>query len=184
MHLVGGRRKKLFLDAMVVQQGRLTEKHKAASKDELLEMIRFGADTVIRMNDVEDEDFNIEDVLAQVRQPSPINLSRSSAQRSPFTITRHPLRRRAHSSRFTRVRVHVFFLPNVLTHFSSWPFFLLASFSSWQSTKKTSEMTEKLKSAAGSSMAANFSMDGGAGLDLYQKEEEGASTGDGEAEER
>eukprot|EP00961_Rhodomonas_salina_P140036 1884346-Rhodomonas_salina.1 len=158
MHLVGGRRKKLFLDAMVVQQGRLTEKHKAASKDELLEMIRFGADTVIRMNDVEDEDFNIEDVLAQVRQPSPINLSRSSAQRSPFTITRHPLRRRAHSSRFTRVRVH--------------------------STKKTSEMTEKLKSAAGSSMAANFSMDGGAGLDLYQKEEEGASTGDGEAEER
>jgi len=32
--------KKLFLDAMVVQQGRLTDKHKSANKDELLEMIR------------------------------------------------------------------------------------------------------------------------------------------------
>ena len=28
--------------------GRLVDKHKAASKDELLEMIRFGADTVSR----------------------------------------------------------------------------------------------------------------------------------------
>jgi SWI/SNF-related matrix-associated actin-dependent regulator of chromatin subfamily A member 5 len=49
--------KKLFLDAMVVQQGRLVDKHKAASKDELLEMIRFGADTVIRMGDSEANDF-------------------------------------------------------------------------------------------------------------------------------
>jgi SWI/SNF-related matrix-associated actin-dependent regulator of chromatin subfamily A member 5 len=56
--------KKLFLDAMVVQQGRLSDKHKAASKDELLEMIRFGADTVIRMGDVDSTDFDIEEVLA------------------------------------------------------------------------------------------------------------------------
>ena len=40
--------KKLFLDAMVVQQGRLSDKHKGANKDELLEMIRFGAERVIR----------------------------------------------------------------------------------------------------------------------------------------
>ena len=34
----------------------------AASKEELLEMIRFGADTVIRMGDIEDTEFDIEDV--------------------------------------------------------------------------------------------------------------------------
>ena len=45
-------------------QGRLSDKHKSASKDELLEMIRFGADTVIRMGDVDSADFDIEDVLA------------------------------------------------------------------------------------------------------------------------
>ena len=57
--------KKLFLDAMVVQQGRLVDKHKAASKDELLEMIRFGADTVIRMGDSEANDFG------EKQKPSP-----------------------------------------------------------------------------------------------------------------
>lgn len=96
--------KKLFLDAMVVQQGRLVDKHKAASKDELLEMIRFGADTVIRMGEgTEDGDFDIEEVLAAGK-------------------------------------------------------------------KKTQELTARLKEMAGSSMAANFSMDGGSGADdkLYQ----------------
>jgi SWI/SNF-related matrix-associated actin-dependent regulator of chromatin subfamily A member 5 len=85
--------KKLFLDAMVVQQGRLSEKHKAASKDELLDMIRFGADTVIRMTDAENEDFDIDEVLAKGKA-------------------------------------------------------------------KTEEMNAKVKEMAGSSMAANFSMDG------------------------
>ena len=56
--------KKLFLDAMVVQQGRLSDKHKSASKDELLDMIRFGADTVMRIKDVESTEFDIEEVLA------------------------------------------------------------------------------------------------------------------------
>mmetsp|Transcript_59811 Transcript_59811/g.146980 ORF Transcript_59811/g.146980 Transcript_59811/m.146980 type:complete len:856 (-) Transcript_59811:235-2802(-) len=94
--------KKLFLDAMVVQQGRLVDKHKAASKDELLEMIRFGADTVIRMGDVDDSDFDIEAVLAAGK-------------------------------------------------------------------KKTDELTARLKEMAGSSMAANFSMDGGGTEDkLYE----------------
>eukprot|EP00960_Hanusia_phi_P061004 764699-Hanusia_phi.AAC.2 len=103
--------KKLFLDAMVVQQGRLTDKHKSASKDELLEMIRFGADTVIRMGDVESGEFDIDAVLAAGK-------------------------------------------------------------------KKTEEMTAKLKEMAGSSMAANFSMDGGQTDSLYQiPDEESADTG-------
>ncbi|EKX31046.1 hypothetical protein GUITHDRAFT_83481 [Guillardia theta CCMP2712] len=103
--------KKLFLDAMVVQQGRLTDKHKSASKDELLEMIRFGADTVIRMGDVESGEFDIDAVLAAGK-------------------------------------------------------------------KKTEEMTAKLKEMAGSSMAANFSMDGGQTDSLYQMpDEESADTG-------
>jgi SWI/SNF-related matrix-associated actin-dependent regulator of chromatin subfamily A member 5 len=93
--------KKLFLDAMVVQQGRLSDKHKSASKDELLEMIRFGADTVIRMGDAAHEDFDIDQVLAAGK-------------------------------------------------------------------KKTEELKAQLKLMAGSSMADNFSMDGGQGL--YQKE--------------
>lgn len=54
--------KKLFLDAMVIQQGRLMEKNKSANKEELLEMIRFGADEVVRLGDVESPDFDIEEV--------------------------------------------------------------------------------------------------------------------------
>lgn len=38
---------KLFLDAIVVQQGRLVEANKSLSKDDLLSMVRFGADEVI-----------------------------------------------------------------------------------------------------------------------------------------
>ena len=38
--------KKLYLDAVVIQQGRLVAENKAASKEELMGMIRFGADAV------------------------------------------------------------------------------------------------------------------------------------------
>ena len=38
--------KKLFLDAAVIQQGRLADTGSALSKDEILGMIRFGADAV------------------------------------------------------------------------------------------------------------------------------------------
>jgi len=109
--------KKLFLDAMVVQQGRLTDKHKSANKDELLEMIRFGAEKVIKTGSVDEIDFDIEDVLAAGKE-------------------------------------------------------------------KTAELTKKLKEMAGSSMAANFTMDGGAGslykMDAEEEENvegEGANTG-------
>ena len=94
-------------------QGRLTEKHKSANKDELLDMIRFGAEKVIKTGSVESTDFDIEEVLAAGKQ-------------------------------------------------------------------KTAELTAKLKEMAGSSMAANFTMDGNAGS-LYKmdpdEEEEGLNTG-------
>lgn len=42
---------KLKLDAMVVQQGRLQEKDKKMSKNDLIETLRFGADTIFRTKD-------------------------------------------------------------------------------------------------------------------------------------
>ena len=38
--------KKLHLDALVIQSGRLAEKEKNMSKDELMSAIRYGADDV------------------------------------------------------------------------------------------------------------------------------------------
>ena len=40
--------KKLYLDALVIQQGRLAETHKSLSKNELKGMITFGADTIFK----------------------------------------------------------------------------------------------------------------------------------------
>eukprot|EP00667_Euglena_gracilis_P000745 EG_transcript_744 len=53
--------KKLYLDAAVIQQGRLQDGNTAASKDELLSMIRFGAEQMFksRDEDVTDEDIDI-----------------------------------------------------------------------------------------------------------------------------
>jgi SWI/SNF-related matrix-associated actin-dependent regulator of chromatin subfamily A member 5 len=39
--------RKLFLDAAVIQQGRLAEKHAQLSKSEVLNMVRFGADEIM-----------------------------------------------------------------------------------------------------------------------------------------
>mmetsp|Transcript_13792 Transcript_13792/g.29113 ORF Transcript_13792/g.29113 Transcript_13792/m.29113 type:complete len:1161 (-) Transcript_13792:1566-5048(-) len=39
--------RKLFLDAAVIQQGRLAEQNSKLSKDELMQMVRFGADQII-----------------------------------------------------------------------------------------------------------------------------------------
>eukprot|EP01012_Entosiphon_sulcatum_P029158 TRINITY_DN3546_c0_g1_i1.p1 TRINITY_DN3546_c0_g1~~TRINITY_DN3546_c0_g1_i1.p1 ORF type:complete len:1055 (+),score=207.89 TRINITY_DN3546_c0_g1_i1:41-3166(+) len=58
--------KKLYLDAAVIQQGRLQEKMKAASKEELLSMVRFGAESIFKkakeagtVDTVTDEDIDI-----------------------------------------------------------------------------------------------------------------------------
>ena len=52
---------KLKLDAMVVQQGRLKEKDKKVSKEEIMAAVRFGADTVFRSeeNTITDEDIDV-----------------------------------------------------------------------------------------------------------------------------
>jgi SWI/SNF-related matrix-associated actin-dependent regulator of chromatin subfamily A member 5 len=44
---------KLRLDALVIQQGRLTDKQKQLNKDEMLNMIQFGADNIFRSTEGE-----------------------------------------------------------------------------------------------------------------------------------
>eukprot|EP01083_Nonionella_stella_P146847 462434_1 len=52
---------KLRLDAMIIQQGRLSQQNKGISKDDMLEMIRYGADKVLRSSEasITDEDIDI-----------------------------------------------------------------------------------------------------------------------------
>jgi SWI/SNF-related matrix-associated actin-dependent regulator of chromatin subfamily A member 5 len=52
---------KLKIDALVIQQGRLVEQNKALSKDEMLSMIRFGADQIFssKTSTITDEDIDI-----------------------------------------------------------------------------------------------------------------------------
>lgn len=59
---------KLKLDAMVVQQGRLQEKQAKLSKNDMLEMIRFGADQVFRAVDSNITDEDIDAILARGEQ--------------------------------------------------------------------------------------------------------------------
>lgn len=55
--------RKLFLDAAVIQQGRLAEKHAQLSKDELMTMVKFGADNILHTE-------NDKDITDQVSCPS------------------------------------------------------------------------------------------------------------------
>lgn len=51
--------RKLYLDAMVIQRGQLSEKHKQLSNEDLLEMVRFGADRAFKSSDaLTDEDID------------------------------------------------------------------------------------------------------------------------------
>ncbi|GBG88593.1 hypothetical protein CBR_g48123 [Chara braunii] len=56
--------KKLALDALVIQQGRLAES-KAVNKDELLQMVRFGADKVFSSKDSTITEEDIERIIAK-----------------------------------------------------------------------------------------------------------------------
>lgn len=56
---------KLKLDAMVVQQGRLQDKEKKLSKNDLLETIKFGADKVFRSKESSITDDDIDLILAE-----------------------------------------------------------------------------------------------------------------------
>jgi len=60
--------KKLYLDAAVIQQGRLQNQNAAASKDELLSMIRFGAEQMFKSRDEEITDEDIEILLNRGEQ--------------------------------------------------------------------------------------------------------------------
>ena len=60
--------KKLHLDALVIQQGRLAEKEKNMSKDELMSAIRYGADDVFKDDGGEDEEIDIDAILAKAEE--------------------------------------------------------------------------------------------------------------------
>ena len=57
--------KKLFLDAAVIQQGRLADQSKALSKEEMLSMIRFGADAVFHSKGCDPSEQDIDAILAR-----------------------------------------------------------------------------------------------------------------------
>lgn len=60
---------KLHLDAMVIQQGKMTKSAKTLTKQDMVEMIRYGADRVLRLGDtgsITDED--IDAILAKGEQ--------------------------------------------------------------------------------------------------------------------
>jgi SWI/SNF-related matrix-associated actin-dependent regulator of chromatin subfamily A member 5 len=56
---------KLKLDAMVVQQGRLGEKEKKMTKDDLLDTLRFGADSIFRSKESTITDADIDLILLE-----------------------------------------------------------------------------------------------------------------------
>ena len=59
---------KLKLDAMVVQQGRLADKEKKLTKEDLLDTLRFGADKIFRTKDSTITDDDIDVILEQGRK--------------------------------------------------------------------------------------------------------------------
>lgn len=59
--------KKLALDALVVQQGRLTESKTSVNKEELLQMVRYGAEQIFSSKDSTITDDDIDTILARVR---------------------------------------------------------------------------------------------------------------------
>lgn len=56
---------KLKLDAMVVQQGRLQDKEKKMTKQDLLDTLRFGADKIFRSKDSTISDADIDLILEE-----------------------------------------------------------------------------------------------------------------------
>ena len=56
--------RKLYLDAVVIQQGRLMQQNKNLSKEELATMVRFGADEIFKSKDATLGDADIDAILA------------------------------------------------------------------------------------------------------------------------
>ena len=57
--------RKLYLDAVVIQQGRLMQQNKNLSKQELASMVRFGADEIFKSKEATIEDADIDAILAK-----------------------------------------------------------------------------------------------------------------------
>lgn len=59
---------KLRLDAMVIQQGKLANKSKSLTKNDMVDMIRYGADRVLRITEGTVSDEDIDAILAKGEQ--------------------------------------------------------------------------------------------------------------------
>ena len=57
--------KKLALDAIVIQQGRLQEAQKTVGKDDLMSMVRFGAEKVFQSKDSTITDEDVDAIIAK-----------------------------------------------------------------------------------------------------------------------
>lgn len=57
--------RKLFLDAAVIQQGRLAEQHSSLDKDHLMKMVKFGADQILSGNGGTYTDEDIDALIAK-----------------------------------------------------------------------------------------------------------------------
>lgn len=58
--------KKLALDALVIQQGRLTDQNKTMSKDELQQMVRYGAEKIFNSSNLSEiTDLDIDTIIAK-----------------------------------------------------------------------------------------------------------------------
>lgn len=60
--------RKLFLDAAVIQQGRLAEQNSSLEKDDLMKMVRFGADQILSGNEGTYTDEDIDALIARGEQ--------------------------------------------------------------------------------------------------------------------
>lgn len=60
--------RKLFLDAAVIQQGRLAEQNTKLNKDELMKMVKFGADQILSGNNGTYTDEDIDALIAKGEQ--------------------------------------------------------------------------------------------------------------------
>ena len=60
--------KKLHLDALVIQQGRLAEQEKNMSKQEMMAAIRYGADDIFKQGNDDDEEIDIDAILAKAEE--------------------------------------------------------------------------------------------------------------------
>lgn len=79
--------KKLFLDALFIQQGLSRGEHQAMARDELLEMVRFGADSVVRMGEGEGEaDLDLDALIEAGRARTDELRTAVGAQAASFSL--------------------------------------------------------------------------------------------------